>query len=269
MPEPTLTPAIHPQVPSLLPEDGPTLDEVKARQRPENEVMERIYGAYDDIGRTLGTHKLFELGVEGGARLIERKFHVMIAPAKIAAVNTAFLYLSAMYEGTKTAFELAVHKPMERGEELAEARLRDRKNLALLMVVQVTAADALPDGYYQSEVSRVLETDGRANLFSSTPFKTATALLGKTSTDPEAARSRDILVASLREGVSTAYQLGLGSDDAVAKLKSTDKEFAARYESDPAFRDGIKSVVWQAKIHPDEYQQVVALNGPRPQSWRM
>src|SRR5260370_27368420 len=148
MPDPTLPPAIHPQLRSLLPEDGPTLDEVKARQRPESEAMERIYAAYDDIAGTLGTHKIFELGLEGGARLIERKFNVMIAPAKIAVVKTAFLYLSAMYEGTKTAFELAVHKPMERGEELAEARLRDGKNMALLMVVQATQGDALPDGYF-------------------------------------------------------------------------------------------------------------------------
>ena|SRR5438045_4178636 len=264
MPEPTLTPAIHPRVPSLLPEDGPTLDEVKVHQRPENEVTEYLRGPYEFVKEECAKE-----GISKGVEALVHDFHWTGVAEKLAKVDRASVYLTAIYEGTKTAFELSVHKPMERGEEFAEARLRDKKNLALLMVVQGAAADALPDGYYQSEVSRVLGTDGRANLYSSTPFKTATALLGKAPTDPEAARSRDILVASLREGVSTAYQLGLGSDDAVAKLKSTDKEFAARYESDPAFRDGIKSVVWQAKIHPDEYQQVVALNGPRPQSSRM
>jgi hypothetical protein len=265
MPEPTLAPAIHPQVPSLLPEDGPTVDEVKARQRPENEVTEYVRGTFGFVVEECSDHAFFK----GGEYLAHHVFDSALWADRMAMAGRASIYLTAIYEGTKTAFELSVHKPMERGEEVAEARLRDKKNMALLMVVQVAAADALPDGYYQSEVSRVLGTDGRANLNSSTPFKTASALLGKAPTDPEAARSRDILVASLREGVSTAYQLGLGSDDAVAKLKSADKEFGARYESDPAFRDGIKSVVWQAKIHPDEYQQVVALNGPRPQSSRM
>jgi hypothetical protein len=265
MPEPTLTPAIHPQLRSLLPEDGPTLDEVKARQRPENEVAEYLRGSLEFVADEYATKVTFREAEHFATHVL----HSTTLAAKIAVAERATIYLTAIYEGTKTAFELSVHKPMERGEEFAEARLRDGKNLALLMAVQGTAADALPDGYFQSEVSRVLGTDGRANLFSSTPFKSASMLLAKASTDPEAARSRDILVASLREGVSTAYQLGLGSDDAVAKLKSTDKQFATRYESDPAFRDGIKSVVWQAKIHPDEYQQVVALNAPRPQSSRM
>jgi len=93
--------------------------------------------------------------------------------------------------------------------------------------------------------------------------------LAEAANDPEAAQARDILLASLRDGVSTAYKFGVDSDDAVAKLKTTDKEFAYRYESDPAFRDGIKSVVWQAKIHPDEYREVAALNVPRTPSSRM
>jgi hypothetical protein len=118
----------------------------------------------------------------------------------------------------------------------------------------------LPDGYYQGECSRVLGTAGKAELFKNYAFKNASALLGKAETDPELARARDILVASTREGVTTAYQMGIDSEATFKKAMATDPTFRARFSSDPAFRNGVNSVVWQATFHRNEYDAAVLLN---------
>jgi hypothetical protein len=260
VPEPTIGPSIHPDVRSFLVEDGPTFDEVERRQRPENTIKERV-----EEGATLVRgyleHEVKHKAIEHTAHLVEHSFGAANLASKISLVGTAFLTLQAAYEITEAAYDLAVKKPMEKGKELGEGGARDRGNLTLLMVVTVSQPDLLPDGYFLSESSRILHTDGKANLYQQKPFIVASSVLGKAVTDPELARSRDILVASTREGVSSAYQFGIDSDAALERWKSTDANFRTRYESDPAFRAGVQSVVWQAKMHRDEYDAAAALNG--------
>jgi hypothetical protein len=245
---------------ALLPEDGPTYDEVKRQQRPENSIPQRLHEG-KEVLEGVKEHVAWEVGLEIGTHVIAHSFGAANAASKIHLVGSALLTLAAAYEGTEAAYYLAVGRPIEEGKELARGRVRDEKNLTLLMMVQLSQPNLLPDGYYVKESSRILHIDGKANLNRNPSFQIATSVVGKAVTDPELGRARDILVASTREGVTTAYQLGIDSDAALEKLKKEDANFRTRYESDPAFRIGIQSVVWQATYHRDEYETAAALNG--------
>jgi hypothetical protein len=260
VPEPSLGPSIHPEVRSFLVEDGPTFDEVKRRQLPQNTVEQRVDEA-EAVVRAYLEHKVEHEGIELTAHFVEHAFGAANLASKISLAGSAFLTLMAAREITEGAYNLAVKKPMELGKQLSDGLARDQGNLTLLMIVQGTQPDLLPDGYFLGESSRILHVDGKASLFRQPPFIAASTVLGKAATDPELARSRDILVAATREGVNSAYQLGIDSEAALEKWKSTDASFRMRYESDPAFRAGIKSVVWQATMHRNEYDAAAALNG--------
>jgi hypothetical protein len=242
-----------------LTEEGPTYDEVKAQQTPANETR-YVFDAAKDIVHMGVTHHLEDLAVEAAAHMAKNSFGAAGLAGKISLVGGALATFHLAVEVTVMAHELAVEKPMEKGKQLNEGIERDQKNLTLLMIVQVAQPDVLPAGYMQSEYDRVLHAPGKAAPFSGSAFQKASVILGKAETDPEIARSRDILVASVREGVSTAYQIGIDSEEAVSKLKTSDPAFRSRYESDPAFRNGIQSVVWQAKTHREDFDTGVALS---------
>jgi hypothetical protein len=259
VPEPTLGPALDPRMRAILPEDGPTYDEIKRQQRAETQLFDGVSAGIQEVGKMGLEHWTMEKGLEAATRVIEHTFGAASAAEKVSFVGKAWLTFELAREVTEKAYDLAVKIPMERGKQLSEGVERDKKNLTLLMMVQVAQPDLLPDGYYRNEVSRVLGTDGKAALNQQTPFRIASTLSGKAVTDAELARARDILAASMREGVNTAYQMGIDSPKAFAQAMSTDATFRARYESDPAFRLGIQSVLWQATYHRDEYDTALSL----------
>jgi hypothetical protein len=256
--EPTIGPSIHPRLRELLPEDGPTRNEVKQRQRPLNEIGECL-----ETGKELVKSGVIDYlehkAVHFTAESVQHWFGAASLASKISLVGKAASTLQLAYEVTEVLYDVTVKKPIAAGKEQAEGLDRDNKNLALLMIVQVAQPDALPDGFFRSECSRVLGTDGKRALNGSPAFQKASVLLGLAETDPELARSRDILVASLREGVDAAYQNGIGSKASFERKMNTDPEFRSRYASDPAFRAGVASIVWQATFHRDEYDTAAAL----------
>jgi hypothetical protein len=260
VPEPSLAPALDPRMRALLPEDGPTFDEVKRQQRPENSIPQRLHELREVVDGYI-EHKVEHKAVDIAAHVLEHSFNAAGLASKIELVGSALLTLKASYEITEAAYYLAVTRPMEEGKQQAEGRMRDQKNLTLLMMVQLAQPNLLPDGYYLKESSRILHVDGKANLNKNPSFRIATTVVGKAVTDADLGRARDILVAATRDGVATAYQMGIDSDAALEKLKKEDANFRTRYESDPAFRIGIQSVVWQATYHRDEYETAAALNG--------
>jgi hypothetical protein len=237
----------------MLPEEGPTLEEVKQRQRSLGEAGKIAGEVIKDADHIWVVHHVEHLG-------IHHLFGAANAASKLSLLGNALALLHLGYEVTEKVYELTITKWMEEGKELAEGRDRDQKNLALLMIVTGSQPDVLPDGYYQSECSRVLGTSGKADLNKNFAFKNASSLLGKAVTDPELARARDILVASMREGVTTAYRLGIDSDVAFKRLMATDPDFRSRFASDPAFRSGVNSVVWQATLHRNEYEESFRLS---------
>jgi hypothetical protein len=254
----------------MLPDEGPTLDEVKKEQRSLGELRRIAVDVFEEAVDITVSHQLEHTGVHLAADAAKHLFASASVAGKISLVGSAFGEFLFAYEVTKGVYDLTIKKWMAEGREQAEGRDRDQKNFALLMVVQVAEPGVLPDGYYQSECSRVLGTAGKAELFENYAFKSATALLGKAETDPELARSRDILVASMREGVTTAYQMGIDSEANFKNVMATDPGFRSRFASDPAFRNGIESVLWQATFHRDEYDAAVRLNvGSRVPTGRM
>jgi hypothetical protein len=265
VPEPTLGAPIHPQLRELLPEDGPTLDEVKGQQRAESELLGNIATGTQTLVHLGRDHYIEHRVIKFAERAVEHAFGSATLASKIAHVAAALVTLQLAYEITEGAHDLTVRIPMERGKKVAESSDRDQRNLALLMIVQVSQPDVLPDGYLLHEQARVLGAAAKTQPFGGWAFQKASSLLGKAETDPELARSRDILVAAMREGVATAYQRGIDSKGALERLKETDPGFRSRYESDPAFRNGINSVVWLATFHRDEYDAAAALSaGRRP-----
>jgi hypothetical protein len=259
VPEPTLGPAIDPRIRAILSDDGPTYDEIKREQRAETELWGGIVEGSKWTGKVYAWHKLKDHAIDHVAELAKEAYGAVKAIDTAAMIGKAFVTLQLACEVTDKAYELAVVIPTERGKTNAEGIERDQKNLAVLMIAQMTQPDLLPDGYFLSECSRVLGTDGKASFHNFASEK-ASEILGKAKTDPEVARSRDILVASMREGIAMAYQRGIDSKDAFDKLEATDPTFRKRYESDPAFRMGVKSVVWQALNHRDEYDHALPLS---------
>jgi hypothetical protein len=259
VPEPTIGSSVDPRVRALLPDAGPTYDEVKQHQRSLAEfgqcALEVVIGYYE----VKYQHKLTEKGIDLAADATKHFFGYASAAGKVSLVGHALGYLMVGLDVTEKVYDLTIKKLVAEGKEQAAGLDRDQKNLALLMIVQMAQPDALPDGFFLSEVSRVLGTAGKAELFKNDAFKKASALLGQAETSPELARSRDILVASMREGIAAAYQMGIDSEEAFKKLRDTDGAFRARFSSDPAFRAGINSVVWQATFHRDEFDTAVAL----------
>jgi hypothetical protein len=262
VPESTIAPPLDPRVHALMPDDGPTYDEVRKDQRwPSLDELVQSAAEMRDEVRSAGIshyviHELTDYAKEAARHL----FVSASAAGKVALVGKAIGYLALGYEVTEKVYDLSVKKFIAQGKELAEGLDRDQKNLTLLMIVQVAQPDTLPDGYFRSEVSRVLGTAGKNELDSKSSFKNASVILGKAVTDPEIAHARDILVASTREGVTAAYQAGIDSEARFKELRDTDVTFRTRYASDPAFRAGVNAAVWQATYHRPEFDTAVALS---------
>lgn len=269
MPEPTLGPPVHPQLRELLPDDGPTLDEVKRQQRAESELLGAVATGTKALVHLGSDHYIEHRVIEFAGHAAEHVFGSATLASKISLIGSALLTFQLAGEITEGAHDMAIRVPMERGKKVAEAGDRDQKNLALLMIVQVSQPGLLPEGYLLQEQACVLGAAAKTQPFAGWAFQKASVLLGKAETDPELARSRDILVAAMREGVTTAYQRGIDSKGALERLKDNDPGFRARYESDPAFRNGINSVVWQASFHRDEYEMAAALSAGRRPATRM
>jgi len=225
---------------------GPSLAEVKESQKPINEMGDVAV----DVFGAAASHAFWHEAGNAAEHAAERVGgHVAGRVGAIA--NTAYLYLSAIYEGTKTALELSVVKPAERGEQISRGLLSDQSRFAAAMVVQLADDKLLPPEYVAAQ---------RDSLVGSGSFNRSPGVLLATRIEadiaagnPEAIAFRDQLVASVRSGLDTAYLRHIDSPATLEQLKVSDPEFRAQYASDPGFQLGVRAALWQAQTHPDDF----------------
>lgn len=227
---------------------GPSAAEVKESQKPIHEMK----GVASDVFGAAAGHALWHEAGNAAEHAAER----IGGPAagRVATIaGTAFLYLSAMYEGTKTAFELSVSKPAERGEQIGRGLLSDQSRFAAAMVVQTADASLLPAGYVAAQRDSAV---GTGSFNRSPGVLMATRIQADiASGNPEAIAFRDQLVASARSGLDTAYLRHVDSPAKLEQLMASDPEFRAQYGADPGFQLGVRAALWQAQTHPDDFIQ--------------
>jgi hypothetical protein len=252
---------------ALVTDPGPTYLEAKEAQRPSNDAARVLCGLAKQIGAAglelvrdqrltafLGEKAAAALARTAGATTAEKA-------ALGAAASSLLLYAEAGVRGTEIAYDLAVAEPMRQGAELNSALVRDNKNLALLFVVNRYAEDAIPAGFLEAEKKRVLGTDV-AHLGTTAMKRAAAAAVAVDTGDPGAVAARDVMVAAFRDGRAFAYQRSIRDQRGLDDVLGRDKELRARYDVDPAFRQGIRSAVWQAQNDPRGFDAASSLNAP-------
>jgi hypothetical protein len=227
---------------------GPSAAEVKESQKPINEVKDVAVDAFDVVASHAFWHQAGDAADYAAERIGGH------AAGRVATIaNTAFLYFSAIYEGTKTAFELSVDKPAERGEQIGRALLSDQSRFAAAMVVQLDDDKLLPTGYVAAQRDSVV---GTGSFNRSPGVLLATRIQADIAAgNPEAIAFRDQLVASVRSGLDAAYLRHIDSPAKLEQLKASDPEFRAQYSGDPGFQLGVRAALWQAQTHPNDFIQ--------------
>jgi hypothetical protein len=252
---------------ALLTDPGPTYQDVKESQRPPNDAARVLGGIAKQVSAAafdlVKDYRLAGFFADKGVAALARYTGATSAEkaALGAAASSLLLYAEAGVRGTEIAYDLAVGEPMRRGAALNAALVRDNQNLALLFVVNRYASDAVPVGLLEAEKSRVLGTTD-AHYGTVAMDRAVDAAIAVDAGDPGAVAARDVMVAAFRDGTTSVYQRAIRDPRGLADALGRDKELKTRYDTDPAFRQGIRAAVWQAQNDPRGFDVAASLNAP-------
>jgi hypothetical protein len=191
--------------------DGETLHEAKAKSAHRTLSLHNALETLNHIAEFAAEH----LGRSGG-------WAAGAAPITTLMLNAA-----------------AVHNDWKAGREIGAARERDIKNTTALLLAQ----QSLGEAYVNAELARMHEAYDKGSTVDRDAWRVSVLkLVSRVQAEAggveQAAR---IFNAAADEGKATAERLHLTNEAQIGLQCSIDPDFRRRFESDPAFRHGVRA----------------------------
>jgi len=197
-------------------EPQPSPDEVKKQQSATAGALRR--------GKEVATFLATEAAMEGATAL-------PVVAAGIAAVKGTVL-LQRIIDISK-----------EEGKELNQAYAAQSRDVAILMIVAQTDPTSMPAGYLPHRAQEI-----GANKYQHPAFKLATEVMSSKSV--QSSELRTAVVNSFQQGSAAVYCRQISNSQALEQALKNDSDFKKRYDSDPAFHQGVLAAIDQAIRDP-------------------
>ncbi|HNS96667.1 MAG TPA: hypothetical protein PLJ27_25940 [Polyangiaceae bacterium] len=217
-------------------EPQPSPDEVKKQQSATAGALRR--------GKEVATFLATEAAMEAGAIHAER----MLAASSNALLRKGATALPVVAAGIAAVkgtvlLQRIIDISKEEGKELNQAYAAQSRDVAILMIVAQTDPTSMPAGYLPHRAQEI-----GANKYQHPAFKLATEVMSSKSV--QSSELRTAVVNSFQQGSAAVYCRQISNSQALEQALKNDSDFKKRYDSDPAFHQGVLAAIDQAIRDP-------------------